>query len=95
MDLGYPLNTYLLVTPAVEAQLNERQRKMLLLLVQGEELTSRRCEAEFAITRDTANRDFSFLMKLGLVRKEGKGRSTRYMLGKQNVIVRESSDKIP
>jgi len=46
---------------------------------QGEELTSRRCEAEFAITRDTASRDFSFLMKLGLVRKEGKGRSTRYV----------------
>jgi ATP-dependent DNA helicase RecG len=85
----------LLVTPAVEAQLNERQRKMLLLLVQGEELTSRRCEAEFAITRDTANRDFNLLMKLGLVKKEGKGRSTRYVLGKQSLIVRESSDEIP
>jgi predicted HTH transcriptional regulator len=71
----------LLVTPAVEAQLNERQKKMVLLLVQGEELTSRRCEAEFSVTRDTANRDFILLIKLGLARKEGQGRSTRYVLG--------------
>ena len=85
----------LLVTPAVEAQLNERQQKMLLLLVQGEEVTSRRCEAEFAITRDTANRNFNLFMKLGLVRKEGKGRSTRYVLCKPDVIVSESPDEIP
>jgi predicted HTH transcriptional regulator len=70
----------LLVTPAVEAQLNERQRKMVLLLVQGEALTSRRCEAEFAVTRDTANRDFSLLIALSLARKEGRGRATRYLL---------------
>ncbi len=67
------------VTPAVEAQLNKRQKKMLLLLAEGEELTSRRCEAEFSVTRDTANRDFSLLIKLGLAKKEGQGRSTRYV----------------
>ena len=76
--------TQLLVTPAVESQLNDRQRKMVLLLVQGEELTSRRCEAEFAVTRDTANRDFKLLIELSLVRKEGRGRSTRYVLGNRN-----------
>jgi ATP-dependent DNA helicase RecG len=68
------------VTPAMEAQLNERQRKMLLLLLQGNELTSRKCETLFSVTRDTANRDFSLLMELGLLRKVGRGRSTRYML---------------
>lgn len=79
--LRVPEQHLLLVTPAAEAQLNERQRKMVLLLVQGEELTSRRCEAEFAVTRDTANRDFGILIKLGLARKQGRGRSTRYVLG--------------
>ncbi len=66
-----------MITPAVEAQLNERQREMVLLIVRAGELTSRRCEAEFAITRDTANHDFNLLMELSLIRKEGKWRSTR------------------
>jgi predicted HTH transcriptional regulator len=50
----------------------------------GEEegdMSNRRCEAELAVTRDTANRDFGLLAELGLVRKEGRGRSTRYVLG--------------
>ncbi len=71
------------VTKAVEAQLSERQKAMLSLLVQGEVLTSRRCEVEFGITRDTANRDFSRLMELGLVTREGQGRSTRYALSQR------------
>ena len=71
----------LVVTRAVEADLNERQKKMLAILVQGEELTSRRCEFEFSVTRDTANRDFDLLLELGLAKKLGRGRSTRYALG--------------
>lgn len=75
-----PASVSLLVTPAIEAQLTERQRKMVELLVGGERLTSRRCETEFEITRDTATRDFNLLMKLGLARREGKGRATYYIL---------------
>lgn len=71
----------LLVGPAVEAQLNERQRKMAVMLAEGQALTSRRCEDEFGVTRDTAARDFNLLVELGLARKEGRGRSTRYVLG--------------
>lgn len=78
----------LAVTPAIEVRLNDRQKKMMALLVQGEQLTSRRCEAEFKVTRDTAARDFSLLMELGLALKEGKGRSTRYVLA----VKTESSD---
>lgn len=69
-----------LVTPAVEAQLNERQKKMVALLVAGEKLTSRRCEDEFGVTRDTATRDFGLLMELGLAIRQGRGRSTSYIL---------------
>ncbi len=69
-----------LVTPAMEAQLNERQKKMVALLVAGEKLTSRRCEDEFGVTRDTASRDFNLLMELGLASRQGRGRSTSYVL---------------
>jgi predicted HTH transcriptional regulator len=72
--------TRLMVTPAIEAQLNERQKKMLALLAAGEKLTSRRCEQEFGITRDTASRDFALLMELGLADRQGRGRSTSYIL---------------
>lgn len=67
------------VTPAVEAQLNERQKRMAVLLASGESLTSRRCEAEFGITRDTATRDFALLLKLGVAEKVGRGRSVKYL----------------
>jgi predicted HTH transcriptional regulator len=60
--------------------LNERQKAMVAILVRGEALTSRRCEEEFHVTRDTANRDFALLVKSGLAVKDGKGRSTRYVL---------------
>jgi ATP-dependent DNA helicase RecG len=70
---------HLLVTPTVEAQLNERQREMMLLLVQGEALTSRLCEERLHVSRDTAVRDFKLLVELGLAKKEGKGRSVRYI----------------
>lgn len=69
-----------IVTPSVEAKLNQRQKQMMGLLVQDEQLTSRRCEQEFGITRDTANRDFKHLISLGLVEPRGKGRSRHYIL---------------
>ena len=68
----------LTVTPAIEAQLNERQRKMLQRLAQAHELTSRACEAEFGVTRPVTASDFGKLVALGLAEKIGGGRSTRY-----------------
>lgn len=70
----------LLVTPAVEAQLNERQRRMMRSLAEGKELTSRQCEAEFGVTRPITARDFGKLVEMGLAEKLGAGRSTRYRL---------------
>ncbi len=66
------------ITPAVEAQLNERQRKMLQRLADGQELTSRDCEAEFGVTRTITASDFGKLVALDLAEKIGGGRSTRY-----------------
>ena len=62
--------------------MNDRQKKkMVSLLVAGEKLTSRRCETEFGVTRDTATRDFALLMALGLAIRQGQGRATSYILG--------------
>jgi ATP-dependent DNA helicase RecG len=72
--------TRLDVTPAIEAQLNERQRKMVGFLLTGEKLTSRKCEQEFGITRETASRDFALLMSLDLAARQGRGRSTSYVM---------------
>ena len=66
------------ITPAIEAQLNERQKRMVALIVGGERLTCRRCEHEFGVTRDTAARDFALLVKLGIAGRTGRGRSVSY-----------------
>jgi ATP-dependent DNA helicase RecG len=68
------------VPPSVEQQLTERQKEMAALLVAGEELTSRQCEAKFGITRPITSKDFAALVRLGLAEKVGSGRSTRYRL---------------
>ena len=70
----------LLVTPAVEAQLNDRQRKMVRWLAEGKELTSRQCAAEFSVTRPITASDFGKLVEMGLAEKVGAGRSIRYRL---------------
>ena len=72
--------TRLLVTPAVEAQLNERQRKMMQWLTEGQEITSRQCQAEFGVTRPITVGDFGKLVGLGLAERLGAGRATRYRL---------------
>ncbi|MEO8378101.1 MAG: ATP-binding protein [Acidobacteriota bacterium] len=73
----------LLVTPAVEAQLSERQKKMAAALASGEGLTSRRCQQEFGVTRETVSKDFAVLVDLGLAVKQGQGRSTRYISSRE------------
>jgi predicted HTH transcriptional regulator len=71
------------VTPSIESKLNERQKKIMSMLVQGENLTSRRCEQTFGTTRDTANRDFKYLISLSLIEPKGKGRGRYYTLKRQ------------
>ncbi len=73
----------LLVTPAVEAQLNDRQRQMARWLAEGQELTSRQCEAAFGVTRPITTKDFNKLVDLGIAEKIGSGRSTRYRIKDQ------------
>jgi predicted HTH transcriptional regulator len=69
---------HLLVTPGVEAQLNERQRDMVSRLVGGEELTSRKCQELYKLSPQAVYEDFQKLVGLGIARKIGSGRATRY-----------------
>jgi len=68
------------ISPAVEQTLNERQKKMAELLLQTQELTSRKCQELFGISSPTAAADFQTLIEAGIAKKVGKGRSTRYVL---------------
>ena len=79
--LKVPTNaTGILVEPAVEAQLNERQKEMAAILAQGGRLTSKECQKAFGVVKDTVNRDFHLLVELGIAEKAGGGRSTQYRL---------------
>lgn len=67
------------ITPAIEKQLSERQKKILVEVQKSGFVTSAWCQNTFGIVRDTANRDLSGLEKLNLLKKTGKGRGTKYV----------------
>jgi len=76
--------TQLRVTPAIEARLNTRQKDMVKRLVSGEELTSRKCQEIYNLSPQAVFKDFNELISLGIARKIGLGRSTRYVLKQQD-----------
>jgi predicted HTH transcriptional regulator len=69
----------LLVTPAVEAQLNDRQKAILAHLVEHGSVTSGWCRKEFGVAYLTVYRDLTGLLKLGMIQSSGRGRSTKYV----------------
>lgn len=73
-----PENAGGLVTPAIESQLNERQKKIMLEVQRAGFVTSGWCRKQLAVTYDTANRDLLGLVKLGLLQRLGQGRATRF-----------------
>jgi predicted HTH transcriptional regulator len=71
----------LLITPAVEAQLSDRQQRVLRHVLDAGSVTRRWCVAEFHVANDTAGRDLKSLTDLGLLIPEGRARAVRYVLG--------------
>lgn len=69
----------LIVTPAVEARLNERQRRILRHVLETGSVTRAWCTGEFSVANDTAGRDLKVLTELGLLLSEGKGRAVHYI----------------
>lgn len=70
----------LLVTPAIESKLNKRQKRILAHALEEGSVTSGWCLKEFGVVYNTAYRDLDALVRLGLLKKEGSGRGTRYTL---------------
>ncbi len=70
----------LLVTPSVEAQLSERQRKALAEVLKSGYVASGWLVKELGVTYDTANRDLKGLAQLNLLIRQGRGRAARYVL---------------
>lgn len=69
----------LLVTPAIEAQLNERQRKVMAEVLKSGFVSSGWLVKKLGVTYDTANRDLKGLAELKLLMRQGHGRAARYV----------------
>jgi len=67
------------VTPAIEAQLNERQKRIYARVMAEGMVTRGWCVTEFGVANDTAGRDLKSLTEFGLLELVGKGRTVRYM----------------
>jgi len=67
------------LAPAVEAQLNQRQRTILEHTLQQGSVTTRWCVETLGVARDTALRDLVGLVTLDLLEPKGGGRSARYV----------------
>lgn len=78
--LKVPEGTVGLITPAVETQLNARQKQIMVEVQESGFVTSGWCRKRLKVVRDTANRDLAGLVELGLLESVGKGRATRYAL---------------
>ncbi|MCX5819371.1 MAG: helix-turn-helix domain-containing protein [Deltaproteobacteria bacterium] len=72
----------LLVTPSVEAKLNERQKRIIRQVLVAGSVTRRWCVAQFNVANDTAGRDLKGLIDMDLLEAEGKGRAVSYVLPK-------------
>jgi predicted HTH transcriptional regulator len=68
-----------LIAPAIETQLNARQKKIMVQVQKEGFVTSGWCGITFGVAYQTVYRDLNGLLTLGLVEAIGRGRSTRYI----------------
>jgi len=69
-----------LVPPSVEAELNDRQKQIMVQVQTEGSVTSGWCRKKFGVSYNTAYRDLSDLVARGPIVQVGQGRSTRYVL---------------
>ncbi len=74
------------ITPAVEAQLNERQRKILAHTLENCSVTTGWCIKTLGVVRDTAHRDLVGLVELELLARKGAGRGVIYILKDGEIV---------
>ncbi len=63
----------------VDIALNERQKYVLERMKLQGSIRSIEIQKEFNVTRDTANRDLNYLIKLNWIRRKGIGKKVRYI----------------
>jgi predicted HTH transcriptional regulator len=76
--------TRLTVAPAIEAQLNDRQKKIVAHVATAGHVTNRWCVSNLGVVKDTAHRDLVELVALGILRRTGRGRNVAYRLKEAN-----------
>jgi predicted HTH transcriptional regulator len=77
--LRVPEGTAKGISPAVEEQLNKRQRLILEQVVADGQVTTGWVTTHLSVAKATAVHDLNRLCELGLLAKEGKGRGVRYV----------------
>ena len=80
--LRAPADIQGLIPPSVEAQLNERQKKIMVQVQTEGSVTSGWCRKTFGVAYQTVYRDLTGLVDAGLLEQTGAGRSTRYIIGR-------------
>lgn len=85
LDIIRVPESQLLVTPAIEAQLNERQQKILKHVVETGSVTTGWCMKTFNVSRDTAHRNIVALVKWNILVRQGSGRGVVYVL-RENIF---------
>jgi ATP-dependent DNA helicase RecG len=90
--LRVPHDTTGAIPAAVEDRLNERHKKILERCATEGSVSTAWVMGQLGIVRDTARRDFAWLIKLGLLDRQGSGRSTRYISGRGSA---QSTDNRP
>lgn len=78
--LTVPQGTIGLITRAMEARLNERQKKIMVEVQQNGSVTSGWCRKSFTVSYDTANRDLLELVEFKLLMRQGSGRSSSFVI---------------
>jgi predicted HTH transcriptional regulator len=73
-------STVQIMPPSVEAQLNQRQKKIVARILKEGFVTSGWCRKQFPVAYDTIRRDLLGLMDMDVIEPTGKGRSTRYIV---------------
>ena len=75
-----PLDNSRIISHSTEAKLNDRQKKIVIYVLKNGEVTSGWCKKKFNVVYDTTYRDLSELVELGVLKRIGKGRGTKYVL---------------
>ncbi len=75
-----PSNVPGIVSPAMEAKLNDRQKAIIRKVLTDGSVTSGWVMRSFGVVKDTAARDLKELCNYSLLEQKGRGRSVHYIL---------------